>query len=121
MNKLDSEFKLPFIGESFDTISSLSYKYNMSKYKVRKYINKLIDYGVVEKFGNKFFVISNDFDDSVKATQNRLLNKAKILLHISKYKNNPNYIFNKSKILFYLKNNNNIKYSPILDIEIKNG
>jgi len=123
MSNLDTEFKLPFLGEPLDSISTLSSRYDMSEYKVKKYINKLIDYGILEKFGNRFHVISIDVDDSVQATQMRLLNKAKILLRIVKYKNNPDYVFYKSNVCFYIKHlppeYQSIKYSPILDIETR--
>jgi len=69
---------------TFISIKTYATGYSISRYKARKYIDMLMDIGVVEKYHNRFYFISNDMATDPTSIQRKLINKAKINLEISK-------------------------------------
>jgi hypothetical protein len=115
-NQFDSFVKLILfyrVGERINSINHISNITNMNKYSVRKLIYAMISIGIIEKYNNRFFIISHNIDDSSESVQKRLINKAKIYLNILKLQQKK-YILDKQTMAFINQNGVNINiYFPI--------
>lgn len=87
------------IGKPISSINEMSNKFKITKYNAKKTVSELLSNGNVEKFGNKFFLISTDLNDSPTSIQNRLVNKARIHLDILNMLQ-KNWLYDQSTVSF---------------------
>ena len=83
----------------FITIKEFANKNKISKYNAKKEIDKLINYGIIEKYYNRFYYLTTDYRTDTLFIQKNLINKAKINLQIAKLLNSE-MIFDKLYMAF---------------------
>jgi len=106
----------------FITIKEFANKNKISYYKAKKEIYKLINYGIIEKYYNRFYYLNTTYSNNTKFIQSNLINKAKINLQIAKLLNSD-MIFDKLYMAFIDTSNFKITiYFPLKrqKLEIKN-
>lgn len=114
------------IGTSINTVSNIATELKISKYKSRIFIQELIDACIIEKYNNKFYLLTDVISFKISDIQKLLIYKAKINMVIIKLIN-LKYNFDK-KTMSFIKQNNNIiticfplrKQKAIIDILDKN-
>ena len=87
-------------GFKLQPIKELAKIHNVSIYRMTNHIHKLQDLGIIDKYNNKFFCISNNDNNDIKIIQYRLIQKAKINLKIVKFLNNKNMIYDTMHMTF---------------------
>ena len=101
------------IGNKLNSIKTFSTLIGINKYSVRKLIYGLIAISILEKYNNRFFVISKNFNNTPKAIQEKLINKAKININILKLMQ-QNFIYDRQTLSFISQDDTNfIIYFPI--------
>ena len=68
------------VGYPITSISSFAAYNNISKYKARHIYQELIDKCIIEKYNNKFYLLSTDFSDDAMSVQKRLITKARYFI-----------------------------------------
>jgi len=87
------------VGSRLNSIKTISQLIGINNYSTRKLINGLISFGIIEKYNNRFFIISKNYSNTPKDIQERLINKAKINLNILKLLQR-NFIHDKKTVSF---------------------
>jgi len=101
------------VGRSIDSLKKISIDCNISKYKTRKFIQELIDLSIIDKYHNKFYLISTDTNNTIASIQQRLIYKAKLNLMLLQLKD-LGYIYDKKTLSYIEKNNSKITlYFPL--------
>ena len=72
------------VGHTIDSITKLSTTLPVTRYKAKLFIDYLINIGVVDKYYNRFYLISLNFNQDTKSVQDKLIHKAKINIQILK-------------------------------------
>jgi len=100
------------VGNSIYNVKMISNDLKISKYKARQIIQELINACIIEKYNNKFYLLTDLLSFKIKDIQNRLIYKAKVNIIISKLLGQS--IYDKKYMAFIKKENNIITvYFPL--------